>query len=102
MGELIRQQQPWTPNEQEVRGQPEEFELAEDDPSSKGLDEAQINRFPRSNITIAQMDKSCSVCLEDFERGISIRTLPCRHFFHSQCIERWLKNHTKCPMCRTS
>jgi len=29
--------------------------------------------------------------------------LPCdpRHYFHSECIEHWMKEKTECPLCRT-
>lgn len=28
--------------------------------------------------------------------------LPCdvRHYFHSECIEHWMKEKTECPLCR--
>lgn len=25
-----------------------------------------------------------------------------RHYFHSECIEQWIKKHENCPMCRSS
>lgn len=28
--------------------------------------------------------------------------LPCMHAFHCKCIDNWLKNNTKCPICRTN
>jgi len=41
----------------------------------------------------------CSICLNDYEVKDELRTLPCTHFFHSACIDRWLSNHTTCPLC---
>uniref|UniRef100_F1KYG1 E3 ubiquitin-protein ligase Arkadia n=1 Tax=Ascaris suum TaxID=6253 RepID=F1KYG1_ASCSU len=42
----------------------------------------------------------CTVCLMNFEVEDSIRVLPCTHYFHTGCIDRWLIYNKKCPMCR--
>ena len=39
---------------------------------------------------------------EDFEDGEELRQLKCSHFFHSQCIDRWLAGHDACPLCNSS
>ncbi|MCO5601563.1 hypothetical protein L7F22_055686 [Adiantum nelumboides] len=55
----------------------------------------------------AELDERlCCVCLEGFEKGLSIRMLPlCKHSFHSACIDTWLleaRPRTKsCPYCRS-
>lgn len=41
----------------------------------------------------------CAVCLCDFEAGESLRQLPCKHFFHEQCVDRWLVRNKRCPLC---
>jgi hypothetical protein len=46
---------------------------------------------------------TCAVCLEDFEEGEELRTMPeCLHSFHVPCIDMWLNSHTSCPICRAS
>jgi len=50
----------------------------------------------------------CSVCLGEFAPGEVVKRLPCDHFFHQECIDRWLV-HTvdnnahalpSCPLCK--
>lgn len=51
---------------------------------------------------IPQGEATCSICLDDFQNGDKVRQLPCQHFFHSSCVDKWLAlNHT-CPLCRES
>jgi len=40
--------------------------------------------------------------LEDYISGESLRTLPCKHSFHKQCIDTWLDNSKFCPICKGS
>jgi hypothetical protein len=42
----------------------------------------------------------CPICLERFQWGESIITLPCRHKFHQACIEEWSSRARTCPACR--
>jgi hypothetical protein len=44
---------------------------------------------------------SCMVCLEEYEEGEELRTLPCLHSFHKSCIDKWLGGKKQCPMCKT-
>ncbi|WZZ42489.1 hypothetical protein YC2023_038748 [Brassica napus] len=43
----------------------------------------------------------CVVCLSKLEDGDKARLLPtCNHWFHADCIEKWLQLHSSCPICR--
>ncbi|KAH6591372.1 hypothetical protein BASA50_008726 [Batrachochytrium salamandrivorans] len=43
----------------------------------------------------------CAICLDDFVVGSRVRELPCRHIFHSLCIDPWLLKHNRlCPICK--
>ncbi|KAI8720194.1 RING-type domain-containing protein [Fusarium sp. LHS14.1] len=45
--------------------------------------------------------QSCSICTEDFGRGVEFRALPCGHRFHPACIDPWLLQRSlTCPLCR--
>ncbi|GAB2232632.1 hypothetical protein Droror1_Dr00011674 [Drosera rotundifolia] len=43
---------------------------------------------------------TCSVCLEQVNAGELIRTLPCLHQFHTNCIDPWLRQQATCPVCK--
>jgi len=45
-------------------------------------------------------DSNCQICMEDFEEGDELRTLPCFHLFHAHCVDQWLKEKAMCPTCR--
>ncbi|WCJ35057.1 RING/U-box superfamily protein [Euphorbia peplus] len=43
----------------------------------------------------------CSICLQDFQLGDTVCSLPkCHHTFHVSCIRKWFIGHCSCPMCR--
>lgn len=42
----------------------------------------------------------CSICLDDFSQNSRLKKIECSHFFHTNCLDRWLLEHNKCPMCR--
>ncbi|CAI5511163.1 unnamed protein product [Closterium sp. Naga37s-1] len=45
-------------------------------------------------------DAECCVCLVRYEDGCVLRELPCSHHFHAACIDKWLKSHPTCPLCK--
>ena len=74
---------------------------------SKGLSGDLVEKIPKIKITTdnnfdASGDRvSCSVCLQDFMLGETVRSLPhCHHMFHLPCIDKWLFRHGSCPLCR--
>jgi hypothetical protein len=45
--------------------------------------------------------QDCIICYQSFELSEKVKTLVCNHFFHEECIDRWLHDHATCPMCRS-
>ncbi|TVU47591.1 hypothetical protein EJB05_07197 [Eragrostis curvula] len=43
---------------------------------------------------------TCSVCLEQVDVGDLLRSLPCLHQFHVNCIDPWLRQQGTCPVCK--
>lgn len=86
-------------------------------------------QLPLALGTANEIDKECTICQIRYGIGDHIVTLPCQHFFqyvaayvtgvglvlgtvdsrHSSCVrdcsaccvDKWLWNHTSCPLCRT-
>ncbi|XP_062181253.1 E3 ubiquitin-protein ligase EL5-like [Phragmites australis] len=43
----------------------------------------------------------CVICLGMVQVGEMVRRLPaCKHLFHVECIDMWLRSHSTCPICR--
>ncbi|CAF0934082.1 unnamed protein product [Adineta ricciae] len=69
-----------------------------------GLSEEDIKRIPK--VTYKKSSKSkanddkCAICLSNYKTGETLKRLRCDHFFHSDCIDPWLKTSVQCPICR--
>ncbi|KAF4998931.1 hypothetical protein FDECE_11666 [Fusarium decemcellulare] len=52
-------------------------------------------------VSSVERAQGCSICTEDFSDGAHLRSLPCGHVFHSDCIDPWLlERSVTCPLCR--
>ena len=47
-----------------------------------------------------QLDDSCPICLEKYQKDEQIVNLKCRHLFHKECFQKWCQKSVKCPLCR--
>ncbi len=45
-------------------------------------------------------EKSCSVCLQDYNESDEIVLTICNHMYHKRCINNWLEQNKSCPVCR--
>jgi len=45
-------------------------------------------------------DEKCTICLCEFDHDDDVRRLPCMHLFHIECVDRWLTQSKRCPICR--
>ncbi|XP_057776702.1 E3 ubiquitin-protein ligase RING1-like [Salvia miltiorrhiza] len=65
------------------------------------VDSLPLVKFPPNSTLSAQ---SCPICIEDFEVNSdtsgAVNELPCKHYFHKDCIVQWLQRSSTCPLCR--
>mmetsp|Transcript_34108 Transcript_34108/g.49944 ORF Transcript_34108/g.49944 Transcript_34108/m.49944 type:complete len:346 (-) Transcript_34108:9-1046(-) len=47
-----------------------------------------------------QQPQTCAICLESYNVGEKVRTIPCFHTFHTKCIDPWLSTKAECPVCK--
>ena len=53
-----------------------------------------------------EMKDICPICIEAYDTGDKVVTMPCGHEFHKTCIHPWLRNKIDedqtpiCPMCK--
>eukprot|EP00262_Sarcandra_glabra_P007075 TRINITY_DN19642_c0_g1_i1.p1 TRINITY_DN19642_c0_g1~~TRINITY_DN19642_c0_g1_i1.p1 ORF type:complete len:225 (+),score=49.28 TRINITY_DN19642_c0_g1_i1:147-821(+) len=76
-------------------------ELSEFDSAKKGTppaSKASIDAMPK--IEVLDDGDQCVICLEGLEIGGEAREMPCKHRYHSNCIQKWLGIHGSCPVCR--
>jgi len=62
------------------------------------LDHLPVNKYDGKPLPGQQT--TCAICLGDFEKGEKLRPLRCFHFYHKECIDRWLGVAHSCPVCK--
>ncbi|KAE8732272.1 putative RING/U-box superfamily protein [Hibiscus syriacus] len=78
------------------------------DAVAKGLDEKTIEAYPVTLLGESRRlprlnHNTCSICLDEYQAKEKLRTIPdCKHYFHADCIDEWLKLNAACPLCRNT
>lgn len=90
-----------------VEGSVDIESLLREIPSKEGplpATKASIESLPRVQVSEAGLE--CAICLAEYEvnggEESEVKEMPCRHRFHSGCIDKWLGIHGSCPICRFS
>lgn len=71
-----------------------------------GARDDRIDSLPTRQITslanLSEEHKTCTICLAEFELDDEVKTLPCFHCYHKNCITTWLRQSATCPTCKTN
>ncbi|GIY83203.1 protein goliath [Caerostris darwini] len=68
--------------------------------AKRALDKIPIKTVSSDDSEHENDNECCAICIEHFQSGELIRTLPCNHCFHKICIDPWLLEQRSCPMCK--
>ncbi|KAH3875791.1 uncharacterized protein LOC127869470 [Dreissena polymorpha] len=63
----------------------------------------QLAQLPTKQYELSELhqENACQICMEIYQSGDILKTLPCFHDYHDACIDEWLKENITCPICRT-
>ena len=73
-----------------------------------GLDETTIESYQKlvlgeSRRLPGPNDTTCPICLSEYCSKETLRCIPeCKHCFHAECIDEWLRLNGTCPVCRNT
>ncbi|KAI8941670.1 hypothetical protein NX059_002882 [Plenodomus lindquistii] len=66
--------------------------------------QSDIESLPRKKVTEDMLGPEhtaeCSICMDEVALDEEVTVLPCKHWFHHQCVAAWLVEHDTCPHCR--
>ncbi|XP_022877162.1 E3 ubiquitin ligase BIG BROTHER-related-like isoform X2 [Olea europaea var. sylvestris] len=70
---------------------------------SRGLTAETIASLPSVNYKSQSIqdgnNDSCVICRLEYEDGDTLTVLSCKHFYHPECINNWLRINKVCPVC---
>jgi hypothetical protein len=64
------------------------------------------NCFERKPVTLLSKDiakninELCTICQYDTKPDEDVIMTECKHFFHKDCIDEWIKFKAECPVCK--
>lgn len=88
------------------------FRNSAEGPGTGQLSEDEINPFlmeefvftPELKTAFPQLEhqNECIICQLEYEEGDKLLQFSCKakHFYHLDCLSRWLTMDSKCPMCK--
>jgi hypothetical protein len=46
-------------------------------------------------------NETCGICIDEFVNDEILTELPCKHYYHKTCVDKWLTINKTCPLCRS-
>lgn len=46
------------------------------------------------------INSECLICFSSLKENARKLNCDCNYMYHNECIELWLKNNNKCPICK--
>ncbi|KAF8045235.1 hypothetical protein N665_5370s0001, partial [Sinapis alba] len=65
-------------------------------PASKRV----VDELPDVEITSEELSIGCAICKDEIVVEEKVKRLPCKHYYHKECIVPWLGIRNTCPVCR--
>jgi len=59
-----------------------------------------VEELPDIEINERHLENACMICNENYKLGEEAKLMPCKHYYHHDCILKWLELHNTCPLCR--
>ncbi|KAL1920287.1 uncharacterized protein VTP21DRAFT_1433 [Calcarisporiella thermophila] len=67
---------------------------------TRAANKEMLNRLDECVYTKSIETEACAICLGEYGLGEVMRLLPCRHYFHKECVDSWLLRDKSCPLCK--
>lgn len=70
------------------------------------MDELDMDRLRIAKTTTtrriveSEATELCCICIDQMKVNTQVRTLLCGHYFHTRCVDKWLKVNKSCPICK--
>lgn len=82
---------------------PEDYELLlmlDESIAPKTVSSSVLESLRVESVEVAEVEgELCSICMEMYQTSQMVKTLPCDHSFHSDCIDHWLSfSSQNCPL----
>lgn len=82
-----------------IPGNLEDHKIVLKDSEFKQLEEKSFNNMKKESYF---KSIECNICLTEYDDEEMLTVLPCKHYYHTECIEHWLKKESKkCPVCKS-
>jgi hypothetical protein len=60
-------------------------------------------KFEKFHVSVTDYETECAVCKDEIDDDAEILRVPyCGHYFHSECLMKWIHLQAWCPVCRAS